>query len=963
VFLCNIPIRSKNLLVVGVAAVGIAILAIVGAADLRQNLLDERRERLHNLVESAHGLLEVFAVQESSGALSSDEARKRAGMALRGLRYAQGGYFWAQTRKTVIVHPFLPDLEGQDEVEIIDATGRPLLGDLADAGEKPEGGFVDYVWPKPGTNEPVAKLSYVKRFQPWGWMIGTGVYIDDVDAAFWERIRIKGGIVFGTLAFLFGASFLFSKGIVGPLSSLTNKMHSLAEGFFPSPAQDDWRGDEIGDLARAFNIFRKNQIELDRLRIEQEVIRDRERQIMHDSESRFRSLVDQSPDAIVVHNDRQISYANEIAARIFGAKTAADLIDQDFLSLFADEEKTRVEESCQTVGCSGDDSPRSDYICRRLDGTHFQAEASSTRFAFRNTYSVQCVFRDVTERRKTEETFRKLSRVVEQSPSIVVITDASGHIEYVNPKFEQVSGYTKSEVYGQSPNILKSGHTPEKAYEEMWVTLGRGEDWEGEFCNLRKDGTYFWVYARISPIKDETDGITHYVAVKEDITARKSYEEQLFHQTQFDSLTDLPNRALCHDRLGQAVARAERKDLQVAVMCVDIDDFKKINDIFGHATGDDLLIEVSRRLTKSVGSDGIVGRLDGDVFLVIVPDLTAGIHSEITTRKIFDAFDTVFRVDGQDIVLTVSIGQTLFPSDVGGPQVLIRNAQSAVYRAKEAGRHTCRYFTPEMNRDARRRVHMQTHLSRAVERGELSVNYQPIVDAQTSEWISAEALARWNNPELGMVPSDEFIPLAEESDLIIGLGTWVLREACIQAVQWQAHSNKPISVAVNVSPRQLQDVTFAESVSYILEETGLKPDLLELEITERVLLAEDNETHRIIDALTSTGVKLSIDDFGTGYSALSYLRHIPTEFLKIDRAFVANIDQNPKDAALVSAIVAMAHCLGIKTIAEGIETHQHAAALRASRCERLQGYHFARPMPGEEFLSRLMDKPKTVIGM
>ena len=394
-------------------------------------------------------------------------------------------------------------------------------------------------------------------------------------------------------------------------------------------------------------------------------------------------------------------------------------------------------------------------------------------------------------------------------------------------------------------------------------------------------------------------------------------------------------------------------------MYVDLDDFKKINDTFGHETGNDLLIEASRRLKECVGADGIVGRLDGDDFLVIAPDLAAGIHSELITRKILESFNRVFHVDGQEIVLTVSIGQTLYPADGSAPQVLVRNAQSALNRAKEAGRNTCRYFTPEMNRDARRRVHMQTLLSRAVERGEISVHYQPIVDAETSDWIVAEALARWSNPELGNVPPDEFIPLAEENDLIIGLGTRVLREACTQAVKWQAYSGKPIAVAVNVSPRQLQDVSFAENVSAILAETGLAPSLLELEITERILLEEDKQTRRIIDVLTSSGIKLSIDDFGTGYSALSYLRHLPTEFLKIDRAFVTNIDNNPKDASLVRAIVAMAHCLGIKTVAEGIENHMHVAALRAGQCERLQGYYFAKPMPADEFLSHLMDRQET----
>ena len=471
----------------------------------------------------------------------------------------------------------------------------------------------------------------------------------------------------------------------------------------------------------------------------------------------------------------------------------------------------------------------------------------------------------------------------------------------------------------------------------------------GELCNRKKDGTLFWEYAIISPIKEDDGRITHYVAVKEDITVRKSYEERLLRQVNYDALTDLPNRGLAMDRLSQGLKRARRLDRFVGLMCVDIDDFKKINDTFGHAAGDDLLIEVAERLTNAVGDGETVARLEGDVFVIILPDLEASIYAEVSTRRVIKAFADPFFVEGHEIVLTASIGQTLFPADGSEPQVLMRNAQSALYRAKAAGRNTCRYFTPRMNKDARNRIQMESLLRRAIENDELAVLYQPVVDALSGDWVGAEALMRWHNPQLGAIGPNEFIPLAEESDLIVGLGEWILEKACHQAAAWNQGRGDPLRIAVNVSARQLKDVSFVETVSRILQESGLPADRLDLEITERLLLERETETGRIIDILDGMGVGLSIDDFGTGYSALTYLRRFPTDILKIDRSFIRNLESSETDDALVKAMIAMAHCLGIKVIGEGVETAAQSAILRDAGCDFFQGFLYGKPMSAEGF--------------
>ena len=565
------------------------------------------------------------------------------------------------------------------------------------------------------------------------------------------------------------------------------------------------------------------------------------------------------------------------------------------------------------------------------------------------TTTLQGFMFDVTERIAAEEKVRKLSQAVEQSPASIIITDADGIIEYVNPKFTSVTGYHAKEVLGKSPNILKSGRMPDGLYEQMWKSIAAGREWQGELYNRKKNGQLYWEHSSISPIRGHNGSITHYLAVKEDISVRKEYEQRLLRQANYDDLTGLPNRVLALDRLSQSLLRSKREHGMVALLFVDLDQFKNVNDTQGHEAGDRLLIQAAERLRECVRDGDTIARLGGDEFLVILPTVDAVSDAEVVAEKVLIAFSHSFALDGKEFFITASIGITLYPMDGGDPQTLLRNADAAMYQAKESGRNTYRFFTREMNERAVMRLEMESYLRRALERNELSVFFQPLVDLGSGQVIGGESLLRWQSPVLGSVPAEQFVPLAEESGLIVPIGEWVLKTVCQQAKAWQAPGQPPLRVSVNVSSRQFREPNFANFVANCLQEAGLPADYLELEITEHLLLEDIAETHRQLNELGAMGIGLTIDDFGTGYSSLSYLKRFPFDRLKIDRAFVRDVTTDEEDAALASAIIAMAHSLGLKVIGEGVETGEQLQFLRSHGCDMCQGYYFSHPVSFDEF--------------
>jgi diguanylate cyclase (GGDEF)-like protein/PAS domain S-box-containing protein len=555
-----------------------------------------------------------------------------------------------------------------------------------------------------------------------------------------------------------------------------------------------------------------------------------------------------------------------------------------------------------------------------------------------------------------EEGLRKLLHALDQSPAAVIITSTSGDIEYVNAHFEKTTGYSHDEVVGKNPRFLQSGNTPKKLYSELWKTILNGDAWQGELLNRKKNGELYWESATISPVKDRSGKVSNFLAVKEDITLRKEYEEKLLHQAHFDSLTHLPNRTLAFDRLSQALALARRTDEKVAIVFIDLDQFKHINDSLGHAFGDALLVHVANRLKESLREGDTIARLGGDEFLVILSNIKTLVHIESVMENLRETLNQPFVIDGRELFSTASMGVSVFPDDGEEQSELLSNADSAMYQAKEAGRNTYCFFTPEMNEESLRRLEVEAKLRNALANNELYLHYQPQIEAASLKLVGVEALLRWDNPELGSVSPIEFIPLAESTGLIHEISEWVLNTACAQVASWREQGVENFKVAINTSAYQFKRDNLPQLVTKALKSSGLPADWLDIELTEGVLVENNPQTKQILEKLKSQGVTLTLDDFGTGYSSLSYVKGFPFDTLKIDRSFIRDICVDPEDASLTKAIISMANSLNLTVVAEGVETWEQLDILQQEGCHMIQGYYFSRPVAADEFTALLSDE-------
>ena len=558
-------------------------------------------------------------------------------------------------------------------------------------------------------------------------------------------------------------------------------------------------------------------------------------------------------------------------------------------------------------------------------------------------------------RKETEGRLQKLSLAVEQSPSIVMVTDSEGRIEYVNPKFTEVTGYALDEVAGRTPGFLNSGKIPPEEFKKLWQVIKEGKEWQGEFINRKKNGELYWERAVISSIRDSQGKITHFLALKEDITKRKWAEETIQHMAYYDPLTDLPNRMLFNDRLGQALAQARRKNHLVAILFLDLDRFKVINDTLGHTMGDLLLRSVAERLRKFTREGDTIARMGGDEFTFLLTGLNQVDEAVKTAQSILDVLKHPFNLEGHEVHITPSIGISIFPYDGNDGVTLVKNADAALNRAKEQGRTNYQLYTPVMNAKAFERMTLENSLRKALEKGEFTLYYQPQVDLDSGEIIGMEALLRWEHPDLGLVSPAQFIPMAEETGLIVPIGEWVLRTACAQNKKWQELGYKPMHIAVNLSARQFNEKNLVDMISGVLRETGLDPQWLDLEITESVIMSHLESTIATMRDLHHLGIQISIDDFGIGYSSLSYLKKFPVHTLKIDQSFIREITTDPDDAAITAAVIAMGHSLKLKVIAEGVETMEQLQLLKGLKCDRMQGYLFSRPVPAQTITPLLME--------
>lgn len=549
------------------------------------------------------------------------------------------------------------------------------------------------------------------------------------------------------------------------------------------------------------------------------------------------------------------------------------------------------------------------------------------------------------ERSADRERLRQAAAVFDCTREGVLVTDSKGLIVHVNRAFMEITGYQREEVLGQRPNMFKSGHHPPDFYQAMFVTLDSLGEWSGEIWNRRKSGEIYPQWQTIRLIHDDQGQFSQYVAVFSDISAIKNSEHELTHLAHHDPLTDLPNRLLLTDRVGQAVASAQVHKRGCALLMIDLDHFKLINDSLGHSVGDQLLKAVAERLNALFGPGMTLARLSGDEFAVLAENCPQLGHAAALAQRVITGLKEPFQIDGHPLFINASVGISLFPSDALSAEQLLRNADSALFKAKNTGRDGYALYTEELTAHAQLRVEIAFELRRALEQQELRVYYQPVHDLKTSRLIGVEALVRWEHPQRGLVSPAEFIPIAERTGLIAEIDAWVMRQACQQMCQWQAAGVVLSFVAVNVSSRLFARRELYQQVALVLHDTGLDPAYLELEVTESAVMDDPEVALEQMHRLRELGVRLAIDDFGTGYSSLLRLKRLPVQKLKIDQGFVAGLPCDEDDVAIVRVIIALARSMGMQVHAEGIEQVEQAGFLLDHGCDLGQGYWFGRPVP------------------
>ena len=692
---------------------------------------------------------------------------------------------------------------------------------------------------------------------------------------------------------------------------------------------------------------------------DRESARQRGEASLRDSEARLRRITDESAFPMMVHaEDGEMLQVNRAWLTISGYTREDIPTNQAWLEKAYGERAAAVWEHIQTVFKSEKRVDSEEFYFRCKDGSqriwHFVSTPLG-RLPDGRRYILSTAY-DVTEKRKAEKELRLAATVFESNKSCILITDPEGTILSVNPAFTDVTGYSEKEAIGKTPRILKSGRYGKTFYESFWNTLKSKGYWHGEMWNKPKGGEEYLAWLTVNAVRDVHGVTVNYTAIAEDITQVQADKTQLDFLAHYDSLTGLPNRELAKDRLEQAMIQAEHAGSHVALIYLDIDNFRIINDTLGYHTGDELLKAIAERLSLCVRETDTVCRQAGDEFLLILPDLAELEFVSLVANQLIEQMGQPFTIDSNALSISCSIGVAIYPEDAQDVETLVKNADVAMYNAKQSGRNTFRFYDENMNTLFKELLRIRNDLARAIENNQFLLHYQPQLDLATNTICGAEALIRWQHPELGMVPPNRFIQVAEESGMIAQIGEWVIREACRQAAAWQQAGLKKIVVAVNISALQFRRGDLEQIVASALEDFALDASCLELELTESILIQDVEKSLEAVERFEKMGVKMSIDDFGTGYSSLAYLQRLPVHKLKIDQSFVRNLTTQTSSAAIAVSIISLAHALDKTVIAEGVETVEQASFLHAHGCNEIQGYYFSKPVAPSDFESLLKNE-------
>ena len=669
------------------------------------------------------------------------------------------------------------------------------------------------------------------------------------------------------------------------------------------------------------------------------------------SEHKFRSLFDSTPCGLlgVDRDSGMVLQCNRQAHRMLGEVVARSLDgivhEQDLPAL--------ARRRAHAVAA---DAVPLQLRLQAADGQWFWAECDIAELAAGDEVGApaQWVLSvvDITERKLAEDELR-ISSIAFESQEGLVVLDAAGNIQRVNQAFTAITGHTQKQACEESSTVVLSTGGDDALRRRVWRLIREEGYWQGEVVNRRRDGSLYSAWMTFSAVRNAAGEVTHYVGTLSDISREKEAQREIHRLAYFDPLTDLPNRRLLHDRIEHALAASRRNEEHAAVLLLDLDHFKKVNDSLGHNFGDELLLQASGRMRSALRAGDTLARFGGDEFVVLLEDLgsdpiVAGRHAERVGEALREALARRYDLGTQSLYCTASIGITLFRGRDATMESVLRHADLAMYRAKNAGRNSVRFFEPQMQTELNARNALETDLRAGLERGELLLHYQPQVD-DAGYLIGAEALVRWNHPQRGLLAPGVFIGVAEETGLIVPLGLRVLEMACAQLRRWVERHDRPMRLAVNVSSRQFRQEDFVDSVLLRLRDSGVEPSWLKLEITESLMLDNIDDAVAKMDALQEAGVGFALDDFGTGSSSLSYLTRLPLEQLKIDQSFVRNLPEVRNDAMVVQTILAMAKGLGLEVVAEGVETEAQLEFLRRHRCDAFQGWHFGKPLGAEAF--------------